>query len=160
MPRLVFFDEAATPQHVTQVTGISTNEGLFIGRTDVVVSPDLSLLATEDAEHRLTDIVPRKYWKHQAGGIVTFTAAEIAAKDAADAADVAAAAAQQILDDRVSAKTILLEAGNLGVLIRALADVIRDEINILRGQHALPDRTLVQLRNAINARIDTGSVDT
>lgn len=46
-----------------------------------------------------------------------------------------------------------------GILLRAFADVVRDEINTLRAQHSLAPRTLAQLRNAIEARINAGTVD-
>lgn len=35
----------------------------------------------------------------------------------------------------------------------AFADIIKDEINILRSQHGLPNRTLVQLKTAIENRM-------
>ena len=35
----------------------------------------------------------------------------------------------------------------------AFADIIKDEINILRNQHGLPNRTLAQLKTAIGNRI-------
>ncbi len=38
-------------------------------------------------------------------------------------------------------------------LLRAFAEVIKDEINILRGQHGLADRTLAQLRTAIKNKV-------
>ena len=36
----------------------------------------------------------------------------------------------------------------------AFADIIKDEINILRAEHGLPDRTLAQLKTAISNRIN------
>ena len=45
-------------------------------------------------------------------------------------------------------------------LIRALAFVVLDEINILRAQHSLADRTPAQLRTAIKAKITAGDADT
>ena len=38
-------------------------------------------------------------------------------------------------------------------LLRAFAEVVKDEINILRGQHGLAARTLAQLRTAIINKI-------
>ena len=38
-------------------------------------------------------------------------------------------------------------------LLRAFAEVVKDEINILRGQHGLADRTLAQLRTAIKNKV-------
>jgi hypothetical protein len=44
-------------------------------------------------------------------------------------------------------------------LIRALAFVILDEINLLRAEHSLADRTQAQLRTAIKAKIAAGDAD-
>jgi hypothetical protein len=41
-------------------------------------------------------------------------------------------------------------------VLKAFAEVVVDEINILRGQHALADRTLSQLVTAIKNKIDAG----
>lgn len=38
-------------------------------------------------------------------------------------------------------------------LLRAFAEVVKDEINILRGQHGLAARTLAQLRTAIRNKV-------
>ena len=38
-------------------------------------------------------------------------------------------------------------------LIEALAEVIKDEINILRAQHGLADRTVGQLATAIEGKL-------
>jgi hypothetical protein len=155
MPRIVVFDEGADPQRVTGVTGKSENQGTWddSGRTDYVVAPDLSLLATFTADgHFDTYIVPRRYWKHVAGNIVEYTQAE---KDAQDAAQDAAHDASV----RSSAKSGLTGFHSEPMLLRAFADVIKDEINILRAEHSLAARTLQQLRNAIDSRIDSGDVD-
>ena len=44
-------------------------------------------------------------------------------------------------------------------LIRALALVVLDEINTLRGQHALAPRTAQQLRDAIKSKLTAGDAD-
>ena len=44
-------------------------------------------------------------------------------------------------------------------LIRALAFVVLDEINLLRAEHSLADRTPAQLRTAIKAKIAAGDAD-
>ena len=44
-------------------------------------------------------------------------------------------------------------------LIRALAFVVLDEINILRAEHSLAARTPAQLRTAIKAKITDGYAD-
>ena len=38
-------------------------------------------------------------------------------------------------------------------VIKALALVTMDEINILRGQHSLTDRTLAQLKTAVRGKL-------
>lgn len=83
------------------------------------------------------------YWKESGGVFSEMTAAEQAAKDA----DLAVA---EIDAGRLAAKN---EIDSKRVL-RAFAEVVVDEINILRGQHALADRTLSQLVTAIKNKID------
>ncbi len=145
MPRIVVFDKAASPQRVKRVTGASENEGPWraSGRTDFLINPDLSAVIVN---------VPRKYWKHLAGEIVEYTQAE---KDAQDAADVTAQ------DDamRNGAKAQMLGRRSDSLYRRALVDVVRREINILRSEHGLAPRTNAEVRNAIRRRINDGSVD-
>lgn len=166
MATVAIFDEGATPQRVLSVL-VSVHTPDYDTRTDVVINPDLSLLE---------GIVPIRFWKHVAGAIVEYTQAE---KDAQDAAEAAAAD----LSTREGAKSGLAGFQSQALLLRALADVIKDEINILRGQWvtfqaevaaannlsslkagvasmpALSDRTLAQLRTAIESRVDGGTVD-
>jgi hypothetical protein len=94
-------------------------------------------------------------------------------------------ASAEVLALRGQAKTVLDALDALGKLLRAQSDVIKDEINLLRdwitsfkaavaapttttlatlktAVAALPntpDRDLGQLRTAIRARLDSGSVD-
>ena len=152
MPQLVFFNEAATPQQVTSVTGPSVNQGPFVdsGRTDFVIAPDLSALE---------GIVLRKYWKHSGGLIISYTAAEITTQDAAEAA----AQAQRALDDIAAIRADAAE-GLSGfdvspLVLRAFAEILIDEINTLRALHSLGDRTLLQLKNAITNTVNSGDVD-
>ncbi len=51
------------------------------------------------------------------------------------------------------------QASDTEGLIRALALVVLDEINILRGQHLMAPRTADQLRNAIKGKITAGDAD-
>lgn len=67
--------------------------------------------------------------------------------------------AQRDLNIRDSAKTEMDGFQSRGLLLRALADIIKDEINVLRAFHSLPDRTLTQLKTAIQNRIDSGIID-
>lgn len=149
MANVAIFDELATPQHVTQVL-ISVHTPDYSSRTDVVINPDLSLLE---------GIVPRKFWKHEAGAIVEWTQAEKDAKAAADAAAQAAAEAARLVNIRTEAAAGLNEFEVSPLLLRAFADIIKDEFNILRALHGLPDRTLAQLRTAIKNRVNDGTVD-
>ena len=153
MPRIVIFDELATPQRVVGMTGPSSPLAPYEARSDVVINPDLSALATIDGNFEIVSYtVPRRDWKHEAGAIVTMTAGEIAARDAAQAA-------AQDLSTRESAKNGLLGFDSRSLLMRAFADIIREELNVLRALHSLPDRTLAQLRNAMGNKVDGGTVD-
>lgn len=167
MARVVIFDPNATPQRVLQVLD-SVSSPDFAGRNDVVIEPDLSLVQASG----FTSL----YWKHETGAIVAMTAGERSALDA------------QILEAltlsvRDRGKAIVDALSDSGILQRALADIVKDELNILRGWIVsfksevalaitladlkvrvaalpdLPDRTLSQLRTAIKNRIDSGSVD-
>lgn len=42
------------------------------------------------------------------------------------------------------------------IILRAIVQLVVDELNILRAEHALPDRTYAQARNAIFNLIDGG----
>ncbi len=140
MPQIVIYDPNATPQRVLQVTGPSADQGPYIraGRTDFVVSPDLSAL----------DGVAHRYWKHVDGAIFEYTTSEKDAQDAAEAGAVRGLAKVQFDGFDVSP-----------LVLRAFADVVKGEINTLRALHSLPPRSLAQLRTAIAARIDSGDVD-
>lgn len=116
------------------------------------------------------------YWKHSNGSIVEMTTQEKSDVDA----ELAAAS---VASTRASAKAMLVGFSDQPLYARALADIIKDEINILRGWLAsfktevaaattladlktrvagLPatgDRTLAQLKTAIQNRIDSGTVD-
>ncbi len=141
MGLIVIFNEGATPEKVLSVIP-SANDIEFVSRTDVVLNPDLSALSG----------VPRKYWKHVTGSIVEYTAGEKATQDAAE--DTAAEARV-----RADAKDRLDGFDSQSLQLRAFADIIKDELNILRALHSLSDRTLAQLRTSIKNRIDGGTVD-
>jgi hypothetical protein len=162
----VIFDEGATPQGVLDVKR-SINADDYLGRTDVLLNPDLSAVAGEPND---------RYWKVVGALVVEMTQPE---KDALDAADAAAVD----LEIRTAAKGHMDNFEDLGLVLRAEADVIKDEINILRARWnqftadvaaagsladlkvavaAYPDldpRTLVQLRASIKSRIDSKDAD-
>lgn len=57
------------------------------------------------------------------------------------------------LQDKDRAVDLLQTQPQFRKLFTAFADIIRQEINILRAQHNLPDRTLVQFKNAVRNRL-------
>jgi hypothetical protein len=142
MALIVTYDELGSPQKVLQVLR-RADPAPFRGTTGWVLNPDLSLL---------DGLVPQKYWKHDSGSIVEFAQGE---KDAQDVADAAALDANV----RGGARDLFDGFDGLPLALRAFADIVKDEINILRSQHGLGDRTLAQLKTAIKNRIDSGSVD-
>ena len=171
MSLVVLFDEGATPEKVLEVI-FSAHTPDFSSRTDALIDPDISALE---------GTVPRKYWKRVLSTVVEFTAAEKTQQDTDDAA-----ATDSLI--RQDAKNGLIGFGPTGLgpnplLLRAFADIVKDEINVLRGwldqfkadvaaatnladlktsvaaQPSLPDRTLAQLRTAIDNKIDGGTVD-
>jgi hypothetical protein len=142
MALIVIFDEGASPEQVLQVIP-SANTPEYSSRSDVLVNPDISALQ---------GIIPRRYWKRVLDTVVEYTQAE---KDAQDAAEAAA----EVAAVRAGAKNQHVGFSGLPVYLRAFADVVREEINILRALHSLQDRTLAQLKTAIENRIDSGGVD-
>ena len=84
-----------------------------------------------------------KYWVITGD---TISLMDQAARDAVDAAEVVA----DIAADRI------VEKGRIDVerILKALALVTKDEINILRAEHGLSARTNNQLLNAIKAKVD------
>jgi hypothetical protein len=66
---------------------------------------------------------------------------------------------QQAVKAREKAITQLTEKQGNGALVRALAVVMLDEINILRQQHGLNTRTKQQLLTAITNKLNAGQAD-
>ena len=60
---------------------------------------------------------------------------------------------------RKRASDLLDNVNDNEALIRALAFVVLDEINLLRAEHSLASRTPAQLRTAIKAKIAAGDAD-
>lgn len=165
MADIVRYSTSSTPNPITEYRQ-SVNTPEFEGQANVLVNPNLSAVAGQ----------PVKYWKHVAGAIQLMTQGE---RDAVDAALASAALSAA----RVSAKDQIIGTIPLPILLRALADILKDEINILRGWtvsfkaevaasasladlktrvatlSTLDDRTLAQLKTAIRNRIDSGDVD-
>jgi len=135
----VFFD-VGTNKVTRYITRGYNEEATSPG---ILINPDLSALL---------GIVPQKYWKHESGFIVSMTQIEI---------DTEVQARFQASSDtiRTNSKLTLYRFNNRDLLLRALADVIKDEINLLRTLHGMPDRTLKQLKTAIKNKIDSGEAD-
>lgn len=95
-----------------------------------ILAPDLLSVAGQ----------PVKYWVIT-GDVVSL--ADQATRDAIDAAELTASR-----DDVINN-----EIDNLEGVVRAFAQVMMDEINILRAEHSLPDRTLAQLKTAIRNKV-------
>jgi plasmid stabilization system protein ParE len=94
-----------------------------------IQDPDLSAVTGQ----------PVKYWEI-AGDVVSL--ADQATRDAIDAADLIAAR------DAIAAQIDQQED-----LLRAFALLMVDELNILRAEHALPDRTIAQLKTAMRNKL-------
>lgn len=72
----------------------------------------------------------------------------------ADQANIdAATAAAKLTEDKEHEK----RAFDQQRILKALAELLVDEFNILRALHGLPDRTFAQLRTAIRNKIDAGT---
>ena len=142
MSLVVIFDEGASPQKVLGVLRAAHTPD-YDQRTDVLINPDIL---------DLDGLVFQKYWKHDTGAIIEYTQAE---KDAQDAAELASFN----LSVRTTAKSNMVDFAAIPLVLRSFADVVKDEINILRTLHSLPDRTLSQLKDAIQARVDSGDAD-
>lgn len=121
-------------------------------------------------------LLPLRYWKQSGGALAAMSQAE---KDQVDT-ELAAASLAAI---RTGGGNLLDANSTVGILLRGLADIMRDEINILRGwitdfktdvaaatsladlktrvaaNADLLDRTLSQIRTSIKNRMDSGSVD-
>lgn len=99
-----------------------------------VINPDLSAVIG----------FPSKYWTITGDGV------SLMAQTARDAVDT-----QEAMD------TIALDRSQQKLridderVLKAFALVVLGEINTLRAQHGLADRTAVQLVNAIKQRVDT-----
>lgn len=165
MALIVVYDSVATPQAVTQVIP-SADTVQYIGQPNVLINPDLS---------NVQGVAPQ-YWKHVLGEILPMTSQERTDYDAAVALSVT-------LSVRTAGKDLLDSQSDAGIILRSVLDICLDEINALRGwitdykadvaaatsladlktrvaaNPDLPNRTLVQLRNAVKSRIDSGSLD-
>ena len=104
----------------------------------------------------LLKTTPRQHLKMT--GTTILSVQEITSQEKTAVDDAMAAA--QTLSIRNDAKNQMEGFEGSTLYQRAFADILKDEINILRAQHGLAPRTLTQLKNAIKNRVDDGSVDT
>lgn len=165
MADIARYSTSSTPNPVTEYRQ-SVNTPDYEGQPNVLINPNLSAVAGQ----------PMRYWKHIAGEIQLMTQGE---RDAVDAA----IATSTLNSARNGAKDQIVGTIPLPILLRALADILKDEINVVRGWTAsfktevaaasnladlktrvatlptLGARTLAQLKTAINSRIDSGGVD-
>lgn len=103
---------------------------------DWIISPDLSAVEGFDSI----------YWDISGDAVSLANPATRSARDAEFDAD-------RIARDKDGQKLRLDDVQGERVL-RGIVKVLVDELNILRAQHALPDRTLSQARTAILNAID------
>jgi len=131
---------------------VSVNTPDYTERTDVLINPDVSGLQASE--------IPLSDWKVDAGIVRELTQQEKDDRAAAQAAAAAQAVLDQIAYSRTQAKSYV-DSGlsDIGLIIRALAVTIKDEINILRSEHSLAARTNAQLKTAIQNKIDDESAD-
>ena len=93
---------------------------------------------------------PGKFWIYDGTQLRDATAGEIAGFPAFQDAD------DELRTRQIAELEVDVVNSIAGKHLRALALVVMDEINILRGQHGLPDRTVAQLKNAVKNKISSG----
>lgn len=99
--------------------------------SNYISEPDLSAVAG----------VPRKYWKITGDVVSEMSQVE---KDAVDAAALSA-----------TRDSAVAELDSVEGTLRQVIKILISELNILRSQHGLPDRTLLQLRTQIRDEYGT-----
>ena len=168
MPNWIIYDTALTQNTVKQYLLSDPHDPTYpVGVNEgSIKDPNVSQVIAQ----------PMRYWKVVSGSVVLMTAGE---QNTVDAAITTA----NTLAVRAAAKAMLDGFLSSSLFQRAVADIIKDEINSLRGwvvsfkaQVALatnlanlqtrvaglpdmPDRTLAQLKTAIKNRVDDGTVD-
>lgn len=178
MADIARYNPVPTPNPITEY--LQSVEGVnYAGQPNVLIMDDSTparLVLWNQARGLRANNISMKYWKFESGSILEMTSSEKTAVDAAEAAIADAAT-------RLGAKQLIVGFSIQPLLLRALADILKDEINIIRGWTVsfkaqvalattladlkvrvatlptLSDRTLAQLRTAIQNRIDDRSVD-
>ena len=118
----------------------------WIHRTDKTVlrsvaSADLPEAQANYIEDPVLPTVESKYWNISGDTVSEMSQPQ---KDAIDAAEL------EVRRDGVSDQLDPVED-----ILRAFALVVLDEINTLRSQHGLANRTIAQLKNAVRAKLGT-----
>lgn len=173
MPSVAIYNSS----YLNQVTRFqsSIDPSVFASITDKVIFDDTTIPNESDMQ-AIVASNPLRYLKVSAGAIVIMNASEQNQVDS----DIAAAL---VASRHGSAIGFLNGPDGLNIIIRAVADITKDEINLLRQrdrdravdvaaatsladlktrwalQSTLNDRTLAQLRTAIQDRINSGQVD-
>lgn len=96
---------------------------------DWIINPDMSATVGE----------PQRYW------VITGDVVSVMNQSAKDAVDA------QIETDRLD--SIADQLDQTQTFFKAFAQVMLDEINLLRGQHSLAPRTLSQLKTAVRGKL-------
>jgi hypothetical protein len=161
MANVAIFRSGQTPVYLTSV-----HTPDYEGDPDVIINPDISAVAA----------VPLKYWKRVVNAIQEMTAGEKTTVDNAEAATILVAkrTIAAALSDSIQAD---------GIQWRALALLLLDEFNTLRQWTVsfkaevaastnlsnlqtrvatlptLSDRTITQVKQAYNTKINGGSAD-
>jgi hypothetical protein len=143
MARVVIYDPGHSLERVTGYEA-SGSQSDYAGRDDVVI------YAKGDVFPTLAE--PQMYWRHDAGVIRDMDSVEKSALDA----EIAAAL---LASRRDGAKAAVDLPGVEGYKLRAVVELMIREINVLRAQHSLADRTLAQAKAAYLALIDEGAAD-
>jgi len=147
-PFVVFYNPASTPV-ANRVTGFreTVNDLEYEGRPDALLLQALPAVNLKQAKVEGGAVVPLSLSDSNLIALTIW----IAASNAVANADA---------DLRTAARAAIQDAVNEQALVtRALALTVLDEINTLRAQHGLAARTAVQLRNAIQAKINDKTAD-
>lgn len=115
----------------------------YLAGVELAGYPIADWIHDPDVDQLLADRVSTIYWTITGDLVSEMSPAE---KAVVDAAIVAAREAELLDEDKRKIDDKVL---------RAFAEIVMEEINILRRRESLPDRTFAQLRNAIRNRIDT-----
>jgi len=133
----------------TQDQSFSDADVLFFGVAISPATPDGTLTRENLPDGTLGPLRQLGFAKHYVSGTNTVrnaTQLEIDTYAAAELDD-------DNQQDAIRAKDLLDTHPQFRKILVAMADILKDEINILRALHALPDRTLAQFKTAMSNRV-------